>query len=140
VELLAASAAPQSPQNLLPAGLCAPHCEQREVSGAPQSPQNFLPPEFSAPQVEHSIVRLYWPPTLKERGDPRSDPLRGPADFSADWLLSAGPDLIVSETKADSIGLKSNTVTFASRKKMDRTGLGFQTNAKEHVLLETMGV
>ena len=59
VELLTASAAPQSPQNRLSAGLSAPHCEQRETSDAPQSPQNFLPIALSAPQFEHNIVRFY---------------------------------------------------------------------------------
>src|SRR6266702_173738 len=37
------SAAPQSPQNLLPDGFSAPHAAQRTSSGAPQSPQTFFP-------------------------------------------------------------------------------------------------
>ena len=51
---LATSAAPQSPQNRLPAGLSTPHRAQRFASAAPQSPQNLLP-GFSAPHLEQRI-------------------------------------------------------------------------------------
>jgi hypothetical protein len=49
------SAAPQSPQNLLPDGLSAPHAGQRKDSGAPQSPQTFLPSGLTLPQLRQSM-------------------------------------------------------------------------------------
>src|ERR1700754_1934034 len=49
------SAAPQSPQNLLPDGLSAPHALQRKISGAPQSPQILLPSGFTLPQLGQSM-------------------------------------------------------------------------------------
>jgi hypothetical protein len=49
------SAAPQSPQNLLPDGLSAPHAGQRKDSGAPQSPQTFLPSGLTLPQLGQSM-------------------------------------------------------------------------------------
>jgi hypothetical protein len=45
------SAAPQSPQNLLPDGLFAPHAGQRENSGVPQSPQASLSSGLILPQL-----------------------------------------------------------------------------------------
>src|SRR5437660_9018386 len=47
--LVGVSAAPQSPQKLLPDGLTTPHFGQRFASGVPQSPQNFFPSAFSLP-------------------------------------------------------------------------------------------
>jgi hypothetical protein len=49
------SAAPQSPQNLLPGGFSTPHASQRIGSGLPQSPQNFFLSGFAAPQLGHSM-------------------------------------------------------------------------------------
>nr|WP_245320431.1 hypothetical protein [Bradyrhizobium lablabi] len=49
------SAAPQSPQNLLPDGLSAPHAGQRKISGAPQWPQILLPSGLTLPQLGQSI-------------------------------------------------------------------------------------
>jgi hypothetical protein len=49
------SAAPQSPQNLLPDGLSASHAAQRTNSGAPQSPQTLLPFGLALPQFGQSM-------------------------------------------------------------------------------------
>jgi hypothetical protein len=49
------SAAPQSPQNLLPDGLSASHAGQRTNSGAPQSPQTLLPFGLTLPQLGQSM-------------------------------------------------------------------------------------
>jgi hypothetical protein len=49
------SAAPQSPQNLLPDGLSASHAAQRTNSGAPQSPQTLLPFGLTLPQFGQSM-------------------------------------------------------------------------------------
>jgi hypothetical protein len=49
------SAAPQSPQNLLPDGLSASHAAQRTNSGAPQSPQTLLPFGLTLPQLGQSM-------------------------------------------------------------------------------------
>src|SRR6266702_1400085 len=46
------SAAPQSPQNLLPDGLSAPQARQRKDSGAPQT---FLPSGLTLPQLGQSM-------------------------------------------------------------------------------------
>src|ERR671932_163898 len=54
----AVSAAPQSPQNLLPDGFSAPHAAQRTGSGAPQSPQNFFPSGLTLPQLGQSMLHL----------------------------------------------------------------------------------
>ena len=53
--VLAVSAAPQWPQNLLPAGFSAPHAAQRIGSCAPQSPQNFIPAKIALPQLGQSM-------------------------------------------------------------------------------------
>jgi hypothetical protein len=49
------SAAPQSPQNLLPDGLSAPHAGQRKNSSAPQSPHTLLLSGLTLPQLGQSI-------------------------------------------------------------------------------------
>ena len=56
------SAAPQSPQNLLPDGLSASHAAQRTNSGALQPPQTLLPFGLTLPQLgqsmSHPIIQL----------------------------------------------------------------------------------
>lgn len=56
------SAAPQSPQNLLPGGLSPSHAGQRTNSGAPQSPQTVLPVGLTLPQLGQSMSHpMYLP-------------------------------------------------------------------------------
>src|SRR5215471_15806501 len=54
--VIAASAVPQSAQNLALAEVSAPHCGQRIASGLPHSAQNRLPDKLSAPHFEQRIV------------------------------------------------------------------------------------
>src|SRR5215467_3307448 len=53
---IAASAVPQSAQNLALAEVWASHCGQRIASGLPHSAQNRLPDKLSAPHFEQRIV------------------------------------------------------------------------------------
>src|SRR5918911_396231 len=65
------SAAPQSPQNLLPDGFSAPHAAQRSGSGTPQSPQNLFPSGLAAPQLGQSMPH----PAFKD-GQRRTEAIR----------------------------------------------------------------
>src|SRR5579863_5745830 len=53
-------AAPQSPQNFLPAGFSAPHEAHLNGSAAPQSPQKRLPSGLSAAHCPQRIACLYY--------------------------------------------------------------------------------